>query len=113
MKTIKDLTVKVKYTAIILLTVLSGCKTKPFKGFLVCKEYIKGHMDDEQPYIQQEAIVIVPVFHQKTHEPEYVPSVWYFYVANKDGVRRFNVDSLTYTKHKVGERMAMNIRQEI
>ncbi len=93
-----------------LLAVLSGCKTKPFKGFLVCKEYIKGHMDDEQPHIHQEAIVNVPVVPPRRHEPEYIPSAWIFYVANKDGVRRFNVDSLTYTRHKVGERITMNLK---
>lgn len=93
--------------ALILLTVLSGCEPKPFRGFLACKEYVKGHMDDEQPYVHQEAVIIPPP-HIDTYTSEYVPSVWYFYVANKDGVRQFNVDSLTYTRHKVGERIVMN-----
>jgi len=89
-----------------LLTVLLGCEPKPFRGFLVCKEYVKGHMDNERPYVQQEAYVpIVPI--TMSDEPEYVPSAWVFYVANKDGVRRFSVDSLTYTRYKVGERIAM------
>lgn len=30
-----------------LLAVLGSCKNQPFRGFLVCKEYIRGHMDDE------------------------------------------------------------------
>lgn len=94
--------------ALSLLAVLSDCKTKPFKGFLVCKEYIQGHMDDEQPHIQQEAAVYVPIVYPRTHEPEYVPSEWHFYVANKYGVRDFRVDSLTYLRHKVGERIIMN-----
>lgn len=93
-----------------LLTVLSGCKTKPFKGFLVCKEYIPGHMDDKQPKSIQEAYVYVPVVYPRTHEPEYVPSEWHFYVANKYGVRDFQVDSLTYLRHKVGERIIMNLK---
>ena len=93
-----------------LLAVLSGCKAKPFKGFLVCKEYIQGHMDDEQPHIRQEAYVYVPIVSPRRHEPEYIPSEWIFYVANKDCVRRFNVDSLTYTRHKVGERIVMNLK---
>lgn len=85
-----------------LLAALSSCETKPFKGFLVCKEYVPGHMDDEHAKTVQEAYVPIPV-HMFQDEPEYVPSVWYFYVANKDGVRRFNVDSLTYTRREVGE----------
>ena len=91
-----------------VLLLFVGCEPKPFRGFLVCKEYIKGHMDYEQPYIRQEATVFVPVSHPMTHEPEYVPSAWYFYVANKNGVRQFSVDSLAYTKHKVGERIVIN-----
>lgn len=96
--------------ALILLAGLSGCETKPFKGFLVCKEYIQGHMDNEQPHIQQEAAVYVPIVPPRRHKPEYIMSAWVFYVANKDGVRRFNVNSLTYTRHKVGERITMNMK---
>ena len=94
--------------SIVLLLAFAGCETKPFKGFLVCKEYIPGHMDDKHPKSIQEAYVYVPVVHPRTHEPEYVPSAWKFYVANKHGVRVFSVDSLTYTKHKVGERIVMD-----
>lgn len=95
--------------AISLLAMSAGCKTDPFRGFLVHKEYIRHHMDNERPYTMQEAYVYVPIpFYMFQDEPEYVPSVWYFYVANKDGVRRFNVDSLTYIKHRVGERIVMN-----
>ena len=66
-------------------------------------------MSDEKPYTMQEAYVPVPVpVYMFQDEPEYVPSVWHFYVANKDAVRCFNVDSLTYTRHKVGERIVMN-----
>lgn len=93
-----------------LLTILAGCGNKQFKGFLVCKEYIKGHMDDKKPYVQQEAYLCVRIARPIKHKPKYVPSEWRFYVANKDGVRQFNVDSLTYTRHKVGERIVMNLK---
>ena len=95
-----------------LLAVLWSCKKQPFRGFLVCKEYTHGHMDDTEPIVVQEATfvpvrsVIVP----HRHVPQYVPSSWIFYVANKDGVRRFDVDSLTYTRHKVGERIVMDFK---
>jgi len=93
-----------------LLAALSSCETKPFKGFLVCKEYVPGHMDDEHAKIVQEAYVPVPVVYPRSHESEYVPSEWHFYVANKYGVRDFQVDSLTYLRHKVGERIIMNLK---
>lgn len=94
--------------SISLLAILAGCNPKPFKGFLVCKEFIPGHMDDKHVQSVQEAYVYVPVVHPRRHEPEYIPSAWKFYVANKRCVREFSVDSLTYTKHKVGERIVMN-----
>ncbi|WP_232504135.1 hypothetical protein [Hoylesella timonensis] len=92
----------------ILLTALSGCKPKPFKGFLVCKEYIQGHMDNVSVEPIQEAYVSVHVAVPRIHTHKYIPSEWIFYVANKDCVLRFNVDSLTYIKHRVGERIVMN-----
>lgn len=96
------------FISISLLAILSGCNPKPFKGFLVCKEYIPGHMDDKNVQSVQEAIVFVP--HPQMSEPEYIPSEWHFYVANKYGVRDFKVDSLTYLRHKVGERIVMNLK---
>ena len=93
-----------------LLLAFAGCETKPFKGFLVCKEYIPGHMDDVPANTVQEAYVYVPIVPPRRHEPEYIPSEWHFYVANKDGVRDFRVDSLTYLRHKVGERIVMDLK---
>lgn len=94
------------FLTFILLTVLSACKPKPFRGFLVCKEYIQGHMDNDSVKSIQEAYVYVPVV-PRIHRPKYIPSEWIFYVANKDEVRLFYVDSLTYIKHRVGERIVM------
>lgn len=100
------------FISISLLAILAGCNPKPFKGFLVCKEYIPGHMDDEHAKTVQEAYVPVPVpvVYPRRHEPEYIPSEWHFYVANKYGVRDFRVDSLTYLRHKVGERIVMDLK---
>ena len=96
------------FISISLLTILAGCNPKPFKGFLVCKEFIPGHMDDEYAKTVQEAYVPVPIVPPRRPDPEYIPSEWHFYVANKYGVRDFKVDSLTYLRHKVGERIVMN-----
>ncbi|WP_315388192.1 hypothetical protein [Hoylesella shahii] len=76
--------------AIALLAVLASCESKPFKGIIVCKEYVKAH------YVQR-----------PRQAPQLVPSEWKFYVANKYAVREFSVDSITYTKHHVGERIIM------
>lgn len=95
---------------IILLFLFVGCEIKPFRGFLVCKEYVPGHMDNEQGKSVQEAYVYIPVVHPRTHVPKFIPPEWHFYVANKDGVRDFQVDSLMYIKHKVGERIVMDLK---
>nr|DAF03170.1 MAG TPA: protein of unknown function (DUF4969) [Caudoviricetes sp.] len=76
--------------AIALLAVLASCESKPFKGIIVCKEYVKAH------YVRR-----------PKQAPQLSPSEWKFYVANKYAVREFSVDSITYTKHHVGERIIM------
>ena len=94
--------------AIGLLAVLVGCEPKPFKGIIVYKEYIKAHMDNEEAHVVEEAAFVPRVFYpHHMHVPKLVPSEWKFYVASKYAVREFSVDSLTYTRHRVGERITM------
>ena len=95
-----------------LLAALVGCEPKPFKGIIVCKEYVKAHMDNEDAHVVEEA-TFVPIVHYVApprHVPQLVPSEWKFYVANKYAVRVFYVDSATYTKHHVGEKIVMKER---
>lgn len=94
--------------AIGLLAVLVGCEPKPFKGIIVCKEYVKAHMDNEEAHIVEEATFVPRVHYpHRMHVPQLVPSEWKFYVANKYAVRVFYVDSITYTIHHVGEKIVM------
>lgn len=95
--------------AIVLLAVLASCESKPFKGIIVCKEYVKTHMSNEEAHVVEEA-AFVPRAHyvpRPRRVPQLVPSEWKLYVANKYTVREFIVDSVTYTKHHVGERIIM------
>ena len=95
--------------AIALLAVLVGCEPKPCKGIIVCKEYVKAHMDNEEAHVVEEA-TLVPRVHYVPRPrlvPQLVPSEWKLYVANKYAVRVFYVDSVTYTMHHVGERIIM------
>lgn len=94
--------------AIAFLTVMVGCEPKPFKGIIVCKEYVKAHMDNEEAHVVEEATFVPRVHYpHRMHVPQLVPSEWKFCVANKYSVRVFFVDSVTYTKHHVGERIVM------
>lgn len=95
--------------AIVLLIMLVGCEPRPFKGIIVCKEYVKAHMSNEEAHVVEEAM-FAPRAHyvpRPRRVPQLVPSEWKFYVANKYAVRVFYVDSVTYTKHHVGERIIM------
>lgn len=76
--------------AIALLAVLASSESKPFKGIIVCKEYVKAH------YVRR-----------PKRAARLVPSEWKFYVANKYTAREFSVDSATYTTHHVGEKIVM------
>lgn len=97
--------------AIGLLAVLVGCEPKPFKGIIVCKEYVKAHMDNKEAHVVEEATFVPRVFYpHHIHVPQLVPSEWKFYVANKHSVRVFFVDSVTYTTHHVGEKIVMKER---
>ena len=95
--------------AIALLAVLVGCEPKPFKGIIVCKGYVKAHMDNEEAHVVEEAMFVPRVHYvpRPRRVPQLVPSEWKLYMANKYAIRVFYVDSITYTTHHVGERIIM------
>ena len=95
---------------IIFTLLFDGCKTKPFKGFLVCKEYIPGYVDNDHVAVVRESYMHVSVDTTRKWIYRYVPPKWYFYISDSGEVRQFRVDSLTYTKHKVGERIVMDLK---
>ena len=96
-----------KILAIALIALLTSCESQPFTGFLVCKEQVKHHMSNERPKIIQQAVIVVPRPAIHRSKPRHIPSEWKFYVANKYGTRCFNVDSMTYQRYKVGDRITM------
>lgn len=92
------------------LFLLAACGKKEIHGFVVAKVWIKGHMDDERAQEVEEASVIIPVVRPHHHEPEFVPSRFTLFVANKRWVHEVNVDSLTYIKTKVGQRIMIKMQ---
>lgn len=95
---------------IIFTLLFDGCKTKPSKGFLVGKEYIPGYIDNDHVAVVRESYMHVSVDTTRKWIYRYVPPKWYFYISDSGEVRQFRVDSLTYTKHKVGERIVMDLK---
>ena len=89
---------------------LSGCKIKPSKGFLVGKEYIPGYIDNDHVAVVRESYMHISADTTRKWIYRYVPPKWYFYISDSGEVRQFRVDSLTYTMHKVGEKIVMDIK---
>lgn len=103
---------KQKLFIIVLAIVLMGaqmllfsCESKPFKGYVVGKEYIEGHMchDENYKHIKQ-AVVVVPHV-QPQHHHEWQESEFILHVANSYDLRHIHVDSLLYHKTKIGENL--------
>lgn len=98
---------KITTPIILFALLLVGCEIQPrqpFVGYLVCKEYVKHHMSNEEPNIIQQAVVFVPRIPHRP-KPKQIPSEWKFYVANKYGTKCFNVDSMTYLKCNIGDKL--------
>lgn len=94
---------------LLCLAIFSGCDPDPFTGYVVCKEYIPGHMDDKKVNPIQHAVVIPvrPVVHPHRHKPEWIKNRWIVYVANKSAVKPFDVDSLYFTNVRLGQKITM------
>ena len=80
-----------------LIGVLISCQPSMIKGFVVAKEYVPRHMDDDQDVRIVEASVV----------PHIVPAKFTLFVANRYNVYDVEVDSLTYIQTKVGQRIVL------
>lgn len=96
--------------ALCLSIFLSGCTKESSKGFLVGKEYIPGYIDNDHVAVVRESYMHISADTTRKWIYRYVPSEWYFYISDSGEVRQFRVDSLTYTKHKVSEKIIMEIK---
>ena len=95
----------------IIAIVFSACCIEDYSyyGYIVHKECIKHHMSNETPKVINEASLLsyvhvpyIPRPHRRA-EPKYIPTEFAFYIGNKHGVYRHQVDSLNYLKFKCGD----------
>lgn len=78
-----------------LVGLFSGCKSdKPFTGIIVDKEYIPIHRESRTRLIGK----MIQSYRVT------VPSAWKVFIANRDDVRCFEVDSIKYESYKIWER---------
>lgn len=95
----------IKLLFLLSLSFLFSCN-KPFTGYVVCKEYIPLHMDDQEAKSIQEAVIVVPIHvPPPKHEPELIKSKFILYVANKDCVHNYEVDSITFINTKICQKL--------
>lgn len=95
-----------------LIGVLISCQPSMIKGFVVAKEYVPRHMDDDQDVRIVEASVVPhvvtrPIVVPHRHTPVLVPAKFTLFVANRYNVYNVEVDSLTYIQTKVGQRIVL------
>lgn len=77
-----------------------------FTGYVVHKEWTKGHMSDQTPARVNYAAVYVPhpvVVHKSS--PTWQKSSFKLFVANRDRVREFEVDSAKWFTYRICQRV--------
>lgn len=101
-----------KILCVVLLFTLVSCRPTIIRGFVVAKEYVPQHMDDVQVEPVVEASVVPhitphPVVVPHRHIPVLVPAKFVLYIADRYSVHDVDVDSVTFIKTKVGQRMTI------
>lgn len=82
---------------------------RSFTGYIVHKEYIPQHYDDETPEEVSCAGVIIPPrpVMRPPRKPVLVKSRWIWYVANKNSVKAFEKDSLSFNDCFCGDKLTI------
>lgn len=91
---------------LIIIIALSSCinNNEPFVGYIVCKEYSPASRSFTYKTISEAgAIPMFPFIPPNKKKPLFT-SKFVVYIANKNAVKHFEVDSLTYSKMKLGHK---------
>lgn len=91
-----------------ILGLFASCESKPFTGYVVAKEYIQGHMCHDENYRHVVEATVVHVPHvPHTHHHKWQDSEFILHIANKDDLRHVHVDSLTFHKYSVTDKITI------
>ena len=95
------------FSLIFILFACSEDKPRPFTGYVVAKNYEEGHMchSEYKNYIESSIPLFTHIHHHKVHHHHYVEPVFTLHIANKDELKHINVDSLTYTRSNVLDKL--------
>jgi hypothetical protein len=96
--------------AILLIAVIAGCTSpQPFTGRIVDKEYTAGHMchNNNYTHLQQASFTprIVPHTTPPPHHHSWQPATVTVWVANRNEVKSFSVDSTSYHSWVLGSKV--------
>lgn len=75
-----------------------------FTGYLVAKEYIPEHYEDEYP--KSVYFFVMPYVHKKPRELIKEQYIWY--IANKDKILRRSVDKDDFHSKELGEKITLS-----
>ncbi|MDH6310571.1 hypothetical protein M2451_003339 [Dysgonomonas sp. PFB1-18] len=97
-----------KIVSFLIVVIFLSCSGQTsFNGYIVCKEYRPKHMSNENVQPVQMAIIMPrPVPYRP--KPYLIKSKWVIYVANKNGVKMFDVDSLYFSTVRCGQNITIN-----
>jgi hypothetical protein len=104
--------IKIIYWILVLVTLFScNPENKVLSGYVVHKQYVKSHMDNEAASeINFSIVVIRPPIVVHPRKPQFVDNAWYIYVANKDQVRKIEVNSSYWLKVKLGDKVKVTLK---
>ena len=83
---------------------------KKFTGYLVCKEYTPERMCCDNTKTMQYAgyIPITPRPVVNTHKHTRQDAEYYFYIANKDNIKKKKVSKDVFNKNTLGSKLIVN-----
>lgn len=92
--------------SVLLIIAISSCQSKPYIGYIVCKEHILERMSNENATKYVESNFAPHHFILINHNTRYkINELYILYVANKDGVTSINVNKETFNHCKIMDKV--------
>ena len=98
---------------LIMLLFVSCMDDSCMTGYVVGKTFTPTHMSNETPK-RVDDLRIIPYIHTNTAppKPHYVHQEWKVWVANRQLIRSYVVDSTLYTSMKCGQFVAIGCNKK-
>jgi len=96
---------------IIIIGSFLGCTSEPFTGYIVHKEYVKAHWSNEEPkkICESNVLDLTLIAIPDIIGTSWVKTKFKVWVANREKVRTFDIDSLSWFSIKCGDKVTYDI----